>query len=121
MRGNLPLGGTSPAGELRHRSYRGNGVSSVCGEKIAYGEKSAVRGVRCTQKIKHNDESKIAKLYRTAYSTYRPYGSILRKIILCCRVDKGFDTHESAYPAAAGQINVVGWFEIQSDGVLADL
>ena len=61
MRGNLPLGGMSPAGELRHRSYRGNGVSSVCGEKIAYGEKSAVRGVRCTQKIKHNDESKDCK------------------------------------------------------------
>ena len=31
------------------------------GEKIAYGEKSAVRGVRCTQKIKHNDESKDCK------------------------------------------------------------
>ena len=64
---------------------------------------------------------KIAKLYRTAYSAYRPYGIILRKIILCCRVDKGFDTHESAYPAATGQINVVGWFEIQPDSILADL
>ena len=64
---------------------------------------------------------KIAKLYRTAYSTYRPYGIILRKIILCCRVDKGFDAHKAAHPAATGQINVVGWFEIQPDSVLADL
>ena len=86
------------------------------GEKVVYGEKSAVR-----RKQHMTMNRKIAKLYRTAYSTYRPYGSILRKIILCCRVDKGFDTHESAYPAATGQINVVGWFEIQPDSVLADL
>ena len=116
MRGNLPLGGTSPAGELRHRSCRWNGVGSIHGEKVVYGEKSAVR-----RKQNMTMNRKIAKLYRTAYSTYRPYGSILRKIILCCRVDKGFDTHESAYPAATGQINVVGWFEIQPDSVLADL
>lgn len=61
MRGNLPLGGTSPAGELRHRSCRWNGVGSVHGEKVVYGEKSAVRGVRCTQKTKHDDESKDCK------------------------------------------------------------
>ena len=78
-----------------------------------------VYAVRRKQNMTMN--RKIARLCRTAYSTYRPYGSILRKIILCCRVDKGFDTHESAYPAATGQINVVGWFEIQSDSVLADL
>ena len=57
---------------------------------------------------------KIAKLYRTAYSTYRPYGIILQKSLLCCRVDKSFDAHESAYPSATGQIDVVGWFEILS-------
>ena len=63
----------------------------------------------------------IAKLYRTAYSTYRPYSIILRKIILCCRVDKGFDAHKAAHPAATGQIDVVGGFEVQTDSVLADL
>ena len=78
-----------------------------------------VYAVRRKQNMTMN--RKIARLCRTAYSTYRPYGIILRKITLCCRVDKGFDTHESAYPAATVQINVVGWFEIQPDSVLADL
>ena len=63
----------------------------------------------------------IAKLYRTAYSTYRPYGIILRKIILCCRVDKGFNAHKAAHPAATGQIDIVGRFKVQLDSVLADL
>ncbi len=78
-----------------------------------------VYAVRRRQNMTMN--RKIAKLYRTAYSTYRPYGIILRKIILCCWVDKSFDAHESAYPSATGQINVVGGFEVQADSVLADL
>ena len=78
-----------------------------------------VYAVRRKQNMTMN--RKIARLCRTAYSTYRPYGIILQKSLLCCRVDKNFDAHESAYPAATGQINVVGWFEIQSDSVLADL
>ena len=78
-----------------------------------------VYAVRRKQNMTMN--RKIAKLYRTAYSTYRPYGIILRKIILCCRVDKGFDAHKAAHPAATGQINVVSRFEIQPDSVLADL
>ena len=36
-------------------------------------------------------------------------------------MDKGFDAHESAHPAATGQIDVVGGFKIQPDSVLADL
>ena len=36
-------------------------------------------------------------------------------------MDKGFDAHESAHPAATGQINIVGGFEVQTDSVLADL
>ena len=48
-------------GRIRHRSCRWNGVGSVYGEKVVYGEKSAVRGVRCTQKTKHDDESKDCK------------------------------------------------------------
>ena len=121
MRGNLPLGGTSPAGELRHRSYRGNGGGSVRGEKSCTKKKVPyeVYAVRGKQNMTMN--RRIAKLYRTAYSTYRPYGIILRKIILCCRVDKGFNAHKAAHPAATGQINVVGWFEIQPDSILADL
>ena len=78
-----------------------------------------VYAVRRKQNMTMN--RKIAKLYRTAYSTYRPYGIILQKSFLCCRVDKSFDAHESAYPSATGQIDVVGWFEIQPDSVLADL
>ena len=78
-----------------------------------------VYAVRKKQNVTMN--RKIAKLYRTAYSTYRPYGIILQKSLLCCRVDKSFDAHESAYPSATGQIDVVGWFEIQPDSVLADL
>ena len=78
-----------------------------------------VYAVRRKQNMTMN--RKIARLCRTAYSTYRPYGIILQKSLLCCRVDKNFDAHDSAYPAATGQINVVGWFEIQPDSVLADL
>ena len=78
-----------------------------------------VYAVRKKQNVTMN--RKIVKLYRTAYSTYRPYGIILQKSLLCCRVDKSFDAHESAYPSATGQIDVVGWFEIQPDSVLADL
>ena len=63
----------------------------------------------------------IAKLFCTAYSTYRPYGIILQKSLLCCRVDKSFDAHKAAHPAATGQIDVVGRFEIQPDSILADL
>ena len=89
--------------------------------KIAYGEKVLyeVYAVRRKQNMTMN--RKIAKLYRTAYSTYRPYGIILRKIILCCRVDKSFDAHKAAHPAATGQIDVVGGFKVQTDSVLADL
>ena len=78
-----------------------------------------VYAVRRKQNMTMN--RKIEKLYRTVYSTYRPYGIILQKSLLCCRVDKCFDAHESTHPAATGQINVVGGFEIQSDSVLADL
>ena len=78
-----------------------------------------VYAVRRKQNMTMN--RKIAKLYRTAYSTYRPYGIILQKSLLCCRVDKGFDAHESAHPAATGKIDVVGRFEIQTGSVLADL
>ena len=78
-----------------------------------------VYAVRRKQNMTMN--RKIAKLYRTAYSTYRPYGIILRKIILCCWVDKSFDAHKAAHPAATGQIDVVGGFEVQTDSVLADL
>ena len=78
-------------------------AKKLCTEKKVLYEVYAVR-----RKQNMTMNRKIAKLYRTAYSTYRPYGIISQKIILCCRVDKGFDTHESAYPAATGQINVVG-------------
>ena len=84
-------------------------------KKVLY-EVYAVRG---KQNMTMN--RKIARLYRTAYSTYRPYGIIWRKIILCCRVDKSFDAHKAAHPAATGQIDVVGGFEVQTDSVLADL
>ena len=87
-----------------------------CTEKKVPYEVYAVRG---KQNMTMN--RRIAILYRTAYSTYRPYGIILRKIILCCRVDKGFDAHKAAHPAATGQINVVSRYEIQPDSVLADL
>ena len=78
-----------------------------------------VYAVRRKQNITMN--RKIAKLYRTAYSTYRPYGIILQKSLLCCRMDKSFDAHEAAYPSATGQIDIVSRFEIQPDSVLADL
>ena len=78
-----------------------------------------VYAVRRKQNMTMN--RRIAKLYRTAYSTYRPYGIILRKIILCCRVDKGFNAHKAAHPAATGQIDIVGRFKVQLDSVLADL
>ena len=78
-----------------------------------------VYAVRRKQNMTMN--RKIARLCRTVYSTYRPYGIILQKSLLCCRVDKSFDAHESAYPSATGQIDVVGWLEIQPDSVLADL
>ena len=105
-----------------NRSYRGNGVGSVHGEKIAYGEKSAVRGVRCTQKGKHDDESKDCKTlpYSVQYvQTVRHY--FAKKSLLCCRMDKSFDAHKSAHPAATGQIDIVGRFKVQLDSVLADL
>ena len=78
-----------------------------------------VYAVRKKQNMTMN--RKIAKLYRTAYSTYRPYGIILQKSLLCCQVDKSFDAHKAAHPAATGQIDVVGRFEIQPDSILADL
>ena len=78
-----------------------------------------VYAVRKKQNVTMN--RKIAKLYRTAYSTYRPYGIILQKSLLCCQVDKGFNAHKAAHPAATGQIDVVGRFEIQPDSILADL
>ena len=91
-------------------------AKKLCTEKKVPYEVYAVR-----RKQNMTMNRKIARLCRTAYSTYRPYGIILRKIILCCRVDKGFDAHKAAHPAATGQIDVVGWFEIQPDSVLADL
>ena len=71
-------------------------------EKIAYGEKVLyeVYAVRRKQNMTMN--RKIVKLYRTAYSTYRPYGIILQKSLLCSRMDKCFDAHKAAYPAATG-------------------
>ena len=91
-------------------------AKKLCTEKKVLYEVYAVR-----RKQNMTMNRKIARLCHTAYSTYRPYGIILQKSLLCCRVDKSFDAHESAYPAATGQINVVGWFEIQPDSVLADL
>ena len=76
-----------------------------------------VYAVRRKQNMTMN--RKIEKLYRTVYSTYRPYGIILQKSLLCCRVDKSFDAHESAYPSATGQIDVVGGFKVIAAVVLA--
>ena len=61
--------------------------------------------VRRKQNVTMN--RKITKLCRTAYSTYRPYGIILQKSLLCCRVDKGFDAYKAAHPAATGQVDVM--------------
>ena len=144
MRGNLPLGGTSPAGELRHRSCRWNGVGSVYGEKVVYGEKSAVRGVRCTQKTKHDDESKDCKtlpygvqkskiqtitrfnLYRFAVqastSTDRTgCTNFFREKMHFLRagVDKRFDAYKTPHSAATGQIDVVGGFKVIAAVVLS--
>ena len=111
-------GGIYPSGErLLWESYDTvltvGTVSTPYTEKKSRTEKKVpyeVYAVRRKQNMTMN--RKITKLYRTAYSTYRPYGIILRKIILCCRVDKGFDAHKAAYPAATGKIDVVGRFEI---------
>lgn len=91
-------------------------TKKLCTEKKVPYEVYAVR-----RKQNMTMNRKIARLYRTAYSTYRLYGIILQKSFLCCRVDKGFDAHKAAHPAATGQINVVSRFEIQPDSVLADL
>ena len=111
-------GGIYPSGErLLRESYDTvlavGTVSAPYTAKKSRTEKKVlyeVYAVRRKQNMTMN--RKIEKLYRTAL--------FCKKTFLCCRVDKGFDAHKAAHPAATGQIDVVGGFEVQTDSVLAD-
>ena len=113
MRGNLPLGGTAPAGELRHRSHRGNGVSSVRIRKNRVRSSNNLYGSYGVQMskirtIKRLILLKCAVQVRTSTDRTGCTNFFREKMhFLRTGVDKRLNAHESAHPAATGQGDVM--------------
>ena len=88
--------------------------------------KNRVRRKKCCTKCTSYADDKIMRktvelqsftVQRTGVQTVR---MILQKFVFSrTGVDKGFDAQKSAYPAATGQINVVGWFKVQTGGIFS--